>query len=410
MRELEAERLLRQSESRYHGIFNTAPDSFWVKDFSEVKAQLDVLKNDGVTDLRDYLEKHPEFVGRTAKMIRVRDVNDRTLFMYRAASKEEFLRESPSIFLPGTSAAVTELLIAIAEGKRYFEAETVIRRLDGETSNVVVRIAFPADAAQFDNLLVCVSDVTEQKQVREQMEILHTDLAARAAELESVNGELEAFTYSLSHDLKNPLTAVYGIARMLVDNGSEFTPEAERNYLLSMLTGCERIDRLLNAMLTLSRVGRSELVSQETDLGVIALQISLQLRMNDPQRKAEFVIAPETRGWGDPNMLSVALENLLGNAWKYSRKVPVPRIEFGTEFDGKRQVYFVRDNGPGFEMQHAGKLFQAFQRLHGEEFEGTGIGLATVQRIIQRHGGEIWVESKPGEGATFFFTLSDPAS
>ena len=410
MRELEAERLLRQSESRYQSIFNSAPVSFWIKDFSEVKAQLDALKNEGVTDLRDYLKKYPEFVGRAAKMIRVRDVNDRTLFMYRAASKEEFLRNIPHLFLPGSSAAGTEMLIDIAEGKRYFEAETVIKRLDGETGNVVVRIAFPADAAQFDNLLVCVSDVTEQKQVREHMEILHTDLAAHAAELESVNGELEAFTYSLSHDLKNPLTAVYGIARMLVDKSSEDTPETVRNYLISMLTGCERIDRLLTAMLTLSMVGRSDLVSQETNLGVIALQISLQLRMNDPQHKAEFVIPPHVTGWGDPNMLSVALENLLGNAWKYSRKVPSPRIEFGTMSAGRRQVYFVRDNGPGFEMQHADKLFQAFQRLHGDEFEGTGIGLATVQRIIQRHGGKIWVESKPGEGATFFFTLSDPAS
>ncbi len=403
-----AEESLRMSEARYHNIFNAAPVSLWEEDFSQVKALLDELKAAGITDFRSCLDARPEILRQAMKMIRVIDVNETSLELYRAGRKEEILGALDRILPHESTATLKELLIAIAEGKRYFEAESVNRRLDGETINVIVRIAIPADDAEFGNLLVCIADVTEQKQAREEIEVLHTHLAARAVELEVVNSELEAFSYSLSHDLKNPLTAIDGIAQQLVTTTAGRLDEKERNYLQTILGGCVRIDGLLTAMLTLSRVGRSELTRQETDLSGLARKIALDLRMEEQERRAEFVIAPDLTVWGDAHLLRVMLENLLGNAWKYTRRVASPCIEFGAEQGGKIPVYFVRDNGPGFEMRQAGKLFQAFQRLcRDEEFEGSGIGLATVQRIIHRHGGRVWANSSPGKGATFFFTLPE---
>jgi PAS domain S-box-containing protein len=403
-----AEEALRASEIRYQGIFNTAPMSLWDEDFSEVKALLDGLKAAGVTDFRAYLDEHPEVVGLAAKAIRVIDVNETTLAMYRAERKEDLLESIARVLLPESTATLKEVLIAIAGGQRYFQAESVNRRLDGETINVIVRIAIPADDAEFGNLLVCITDVTEQKRAREEIEVLHTNLAARAIDLEVANSELEAFSYSLSHDLKNPLTAIHGIAHYLAGTTARKLDEKERNYLLAILDGCAKIDGLLTAMLTLSRVGQSELARQETDLSGLARKIAFDLRMAEQERRVEFVIAPGLTAWGDPNVLGVMLENLLGNAWKYTRRVASPRIEFGAVRSGNSPVFFVRDNGPGFEMRRADKLFQAFQRLcREEEFEGSGIGLATVQRVIQRHGGRVWAESEPGKGATFFFTLPE---
>ncbi len=403
-----AEEALRSSEARYHSIFSTAPVSLWDEDFSRIKSLLDELRAAGVTDFSTYLDDHPEMVRRSAELVRVIDVNETTLALYRAEKKEELLGALDRILLPESTATFKNVLIAIAEGARYFEAESVNRRLDGETINVIVRIAIPTDEADFGNLLVCITDVTEQKRAREESEVLHTHLAARAIELEVANNELEAFSYSLSHDLKNPLTAIHGVAHHLANNAAGKLDEKERNYLLAILDGCAKIDGLLTAMLTLSRVGRSELVWQETDLSGLARKIALDLRLDDQERCVEFVITPGISAWGDPNLLGVMLRNLIGNAWKYTRRTPSPRIEFGAKVGGKMPVFFVRDNGPGFEMNQADKLFQAFHRLcRDAEFEGSGIGLATVQRIVQRHGGRVWAASAPGKGATFFFTLLD---
>ncbi len=403
-----AEEALRGSEARYQGIFNTCPISIWNEDFSDAKALMDELKAAGVTDFRAYLDEHPEVVVRAAAMIRAVDVNETTLTLYRAERKEDLLGSLEQIFLPESTATIKEVLIAIAEGKTYFEAESVNRRLDGETINVIVRIAIPSEEAAFGNLLVCIADVTEQKRAREEIEVLHTHLAARAVELEVANGELEAFGYSLSHDLKNPLTAIHSIATHLVSATDGKIDERERSYLMAILDVCARIEGLLTAMLTLSRVGRSEMEWRETDLSALVRKIALDLRVEEQKRKVEFVITPDLTAWGDPNLLRVMLENLLGNAWKYTRRIASPCIEFGVKRNGTMPVFFVRDNGPGFAMSHADKLFRAFQRLcRDEEFEGSGIGLATVQRIVQRHGGRVWAESEPGRGATFLFTLPD---
>ena len=228
----------------------------------------------------------------------------------------------------------------------------------------------------------------------------------RTAELAATNQELEAFSYSVSHDLRAPLRGIDGFSQALMNEYSDVLDEQAQHYLQRVRTGSERMGQLIDDLLSLSQVTRGEMRREVVDLSDLARTIVTGLQESDPQRQVEFVIQDSVVVNGDTRLMRVALENLLGNAWKYTGKNQEARIEFGlTEDDGKRTC-FVRDDGSGFDMAYADRLFGAFQRLHDQsEFEGSGIGLATVQRIINRHGGRIWAESAVDEGATFYFTL-----
>ena len=236
---------------------------------------------------------------------------------------------------------------------------------------------------------------------------LLSEAEQRTAELAATNQELEAFSYSVSHDLRAPLRGIDGFSQALMNEYSDVLDEQAQHYLQRVRIGSERMGQLIDDLLALLQVTRGEMRRENVDLSDIARTIVTGLQERDPQRQVEFVIQDGVALNGDTRLLRVALENLLGNAWKYARKKEEARIEFGlTEADGKRTC-FVRDDGSGFDMAYADRLFGAFQRLHdASEFEGSGIGLATVQRIINRHGGHIWAESAVGEGATFYFTLS----
>lgn len=223
--------------------------------------------------------------------------------------------------------------------------------------------------------------------------------------LESTNKELEAFSYSVSHDLRAPLRTIDGFSRILLEDYAEDLDEEARDYLGRVRAASAHMGRLIDDLLNLSRVTRGPLRRERVDLSVMAAEVVGELQRADPARNVEFVVEDGVTAWGDARLLLVALENLLGNAWKFTSKRPGARIEFGVE---KRPggAYYVRDNGAGFDMGYADKLFGAFQRLHSAgEFEGTGIGLATVQRIVHRHGGRVWAEGEVGRGATFYFTL-----
>jgi signal transduction histidine kinase len=229
----------------------------------------------------------------------------------------------------------------------------------------------------------------------------------RTAELETANKELDAFSFSVSHDLRAPLRAIDGYARILQDDYFAQLPPEALQCLSNILEGSQRMTQLINDLLALSRVTRQVLKHETVDLSRMAQEIATELRKDSPQRSVEFIIANGLTVNGDPGLLQIVMENLLNNAWKYTSRREQARIEFGSIFqsDGSR-VFFVRDNGAGFNMAHASQLFGAFQRLHLEsDFEGTGIGLATVQRIIERHGGRVWAESEVDKGATFYLTL-----
>jgi PAS domain S-box-containing protein len=243
---------------------------------------------------------------------------------------------------------------------------------------------------------------TELAQHRERLEVL---VRQRTAELESVNRELEAFSYSVSHDLRAPLRAIDGFARALNDDFADRFDSVARDYLDRVRNAAQRMGTLIDDLLQLSRVGRIELHPGEVDLSAMANEIVGQLAAAEPERQVSVEIAPQLRAQGDARLLHIVLSNLLGNAWKYTGKTGQARIVFGQEHRDGQDVFYVRDNGAGFDMQYANKLFGAFQRLHGPEFPGTGIGLATVARVIARLGGRVWAEGEVGKGATFYFTL-----
>lgn len=231
-------------------------------------------------------------------------------------------------------------------------------------------------------------------------------LRQRQTDLEAANKELETFSYSVSHDLRAPLRSISGFSRILEEDYAACLDAQGVDYLRRVQEGGRQMSELIDALLALSRMMRAELRRQSVNLSALAETITETLRNADPQRRLEFVIAPDLVVQADTAMLRAVLENLLGNAWKFSSKVEQARIEFGATTGEDGPVFFVRDNGAGFDMQYADKLFQPFQRLHGvSEFPGAGVGLATVQRIIKRHGGRIWAESALGQGATFYFTL-----
>ncbi len=254
-----------------------------------------------------------------------------------------------------------------------------------------------------------VMEITDRKEAEEKIRSLNKAIAFRAAELAAANRELEAFSYSASHDLRSPLTRVFSAAQLLKEISGVMLDETGRTLVKTICEGCEDMEELIEALLALSRVTSGKMHRTECDLSMVAGIIAAELQVTDPDRCVEFVIEPGLTDNGDPRLIRALLENLLANAWKYTRKVAAARIAFGAaEIDGER-VYYVRDNGAGFDMGKAGRLFRPFQRLHNNgDFKGTGIGLATVKRIVERHGGRVWGEGKEGEGASFYFTLKTP--
>ena len=253
---------------------------------------------------------------------------------------------------------------------------------------------------------VAIIDISERRQLEEQLKMLHTDLAARAIELETANIELEAFNYSVSHDLRKPLAVINGYCQVVQELYGNSLDEQCRGYIQEMYEGTLRMNRLIDTLLDFSRVSRIEMRHELVDLSKIAEDLARGQKLAEPERRVTFRIAAGITANGDAGLLRVVLDNLIDNAWKYSGNREETVIEFGaTEVDGK-QACFIRDNGLGFDRAQAEKLFIPFLRLTGtEEFSGHGIGLATVDRIVRRHGGRVWAESEPGKGATFLFTL-----
>jgi len=249
---------------------------------------------------------------------------------------------------------------------------------------------------------------SELKAAEESLIALNEQLRRRTNELTSVNRELEAFSYSVSHDLRAPLTNIDGYASILSSDYASKLDEKGNLYLAKLRASAHRMNGLIDDLLQLSRVSKSEIEVQAVDLSEIARTIIERLKMGDPARNVAITVAPSAPVRGDPKLVEIALENLLNNSWKFTSKKTEARIEFGWMSAGGRTVYFVKDNGAGFEMKHTDRLFGAFQRLHSaSEFPGTGIGLATVRRIIIRHGGEVWAEGEANKGATFYFTLGE---
>lgn len=242
-------------------------------------------------------------------------------------------------------------------------------------------------------------DVTERRR-------LDAELAEKTLQLERSNEAMQAFSYTAAHDLKAPLRAIDGWSHILDKEYGPALDDKARAYLVRLSDSARKMTQLIDGLIELARLARAETDWTAVDLSALALHSVARLRLAEPDRRIEVSIEPGLAARGDARLLQSVLDNLFDNAWKFTRRQPSPRIAFGAREGPEGRAFFVRDNGVGFDMAHTGKLFQTFQRLHlAREFPGTGIGLASVKRVIERHGGKVWAESALGEGATFFFTL-----
>jgi len=249
--------------------------------------------------------------------------------------------------------------------------------------------------------------IQRSRHAEEEIKALNRHLEKQLTQLAEMNHELEAFSYTVSHDLRGPLGRIAGFSQAILESYAGSVDDKARMYLERIETSARGMCDLVEALLSFSRLTRTEMRTTEVDLSEIMRQLAAELQTREPERAVDVIIASGATAWGDPELLRAVLQNLLDNAWKFTRKHAAATIEFGVSAAGGETVYLLRDDGAGFDMQHRDKLFSPFQRLHSTKgFEGTGIGLATVERIIQRHGGRIWAESEVECGATFFFTLS----
>jgi PAS domain S-box-containing protein len=317
------------------------------------------------------------------------------------------------------------------DGRPYPKEECVVRMsvLQGKSAHCDKEVHWRADGSSFpveywshpmyrdDQLVgavVTFVDITDRKRAEYEIRQLNADLEQRVRErtaaLESALRELESFSYSVSHDLRAPLRAIDGFSRLVIeDYGPQLDAEG-RGYLDRVRSAVQRMGGLIDELLELSRVGRMEMRVGPVNLSRVAQELVEELRAGDPGREVQVSIAPDVEVRGDDRLLRLALQNLLGNAWKYTRRTAGARIEFRAERRDGETICEICDNGSGFDMAYAGKLFQPFQRLHGpEEFEGSGIGLAIVARVVQRHGGRVWARGEVGKGAAFYFALGDQA-
>jgi len=317
--------------------------------------------------------------------------------------------------MPGLGAVIPT---AIDAGTRYMEhLRTLISKMRLEEQRLLSQRMEAAQVSSrnmkkvliLGNILALVFLMSAGLVIREEMDKRkRSEETLRLSEddLEAANKELEAFCYSVSHDLRTPLRGIDGFSQALLEDYENQLDSQGKEYLQRVRMNAQRMATLIDDLLNLSRITRSEMRRETVDLSLMAESVAIDLRNQEPERRVVFAVAPGLRTEADPRLLRIVLENLLGNSWKFTSKREGAEIQVGRIQDNGRSAYFVRDNGAGFDPKYSSKLFGAFQRLHGiTEFPGTGIGLATVQRIIHRHGGRVWADAELNRGATFYFTL-----
>jgi len=380
-RELDAERLrLAASGELYRSILKASPDDITVTD---LEGRI-LLVSPAAVSLLGH-EREEDIVGRS-------------MLEYLAPEDRERAQANVALMFEGIYTGPGEYLAVRADGTRL---------------PIEVNGDFTRDAeGRPTGMVFVVRDITERRRAEDEIRRLNAELHARVttrtAQLETTNKELEAFAYSVSHDLRAPLRAIDGFSAMLAEDAGGKLTQEDLDHLQRVRHAAQRMAALLDDLLGLSRTSRRDLRRVEVDLSALATSLLDELRQAHPGRSVECVVAPHLTARADRELVRVILSSLISNAWKFTGRRDAARIEVGAFENGGERVFFVRDNGAGFDMSYAEHLFGAFQRMHSaEEFEGNGIGLATVQRLVTMHGGRVWAEAAVDEGATLYFTIPD---
>lgn len=371
----QAESALLVSESAWRGLVESAPDAIVVVD---ERGHIEIA-NDQAEALFGY--SRAELMGRPIESLMPQRYADRHVEL-----RDDYTREPRAR--------------PMGEGRVLYG-----RRKDGSEFPVSISLS----PLQVDGRLRVISDirdVTAEREAERHIRDLNTQLVGQNDELERVNRELEAFSYSVSHDLRAPLRAIDGFSEILSQEYAQELDQRGKDYLQRVRKAAQKMGQLIDDLLNLSRIARAEIRFQDVDLSAMAADVLRELEQQEPEREVEVLVQENIQVRGDSRLLRIVLDNLFANAWKFTRDKPDARILFGMERQEDELVYYIRDNGAGFDMAYADRMFGAFQRLHdASEFPGTGIGLATVQRVIHKHGGRIWAHGESGAGASFYFTL-----
>jgi PAS domain S-box-containing protein len=371
-----AEEALKKSEEKWRSITKNSPDHIMLLD----------------------LAGNIQFINRTVSDLNIEQVLNTPVYNYLPQEYRKPMKEC---------------LDKVETTKKADAFDAVYRDVNGNHDHFESRVGPVFDADNVVGFTVSSRNVTARKQaeieLKKHQERLEELVEARTAELLSLNRELEAFSYSVSHDLRGPLRSIDGFSKLLLDDYNDTLDENGIDYINRVRNACQRMGVLIDDLLALSKVSRYELQRNSLDLSDLTRQIVNDLRDTDSNRSVELVVAPGMKANADAHLVRIVMENLLTNAWKYTQNRPNAIIEFNSITQKGNGTFFVRDNGVGFDMQYAANLFKPFHRLHSEtDYPGSGIGLATVERIIKRHGGKVWAESEIGKGSTFYFTLETP--
>lgn len=383
-----------------------------LKGFSKVtrdvsdRVELERRLNEQLALLQGIIDNAPS-------MILITDPSDRYLLVnpslvrHLALQPEATLEDATAEFFgPEFQARLKAGARAVTKTGDPCEFEVTLDNPEGPQLFIVNQFPLRGDEGYIWAVCSIATDITNRKRAEEEIKTLNQTLEASVTELRSVNEELEAFSYSVSHDLRTPLRAIDGFSRLLVEEYRQSLDETGCNYLERLCAASQRMGQLIDDLLMLSRITRSELNCINLDLGAMARDILADLKAREPKRRIDVHIADGMTSYGDKRLIKIALENLLGNAWKFTGRRRDAWIEVSCARAGGETVYRIRDNGVGFDMEYAWQLFKPFRRLSTEvDFDGSGIGLATVQRVIQRHGGRVWADGLPDNGAAFYFTL-----
>jgi PAS domain S-box-containing protein len=391
---------LEVSQQNYKEIFEVSPVSIWKEDWSEVISAIKKLKEEGVADFKSYFESHPEFIDSALLSVRILDVNPATLVLFGAQDKEQMLESLSVIFsssdlLPG----FVEEVLALCDGSEIFETDHALRTLNNDLIHVLIRMVFPSRESESGIVLVNLTDITLREKIT-------ADLEKSKLHLEAANKELEAFSYSVSHDLRAPLRSIHSFTGILKEEYGGVLDSEGKRICGIIESSSIRMGHLIDDLLAFSRAGRSGLNFFRIGMTQLSKSVFQELTSPGERERISFTVMKLPPAFGDPVLIKQVLTNLISNALKYSAKKEKSEIIIGSYQDNDETVYYVKDNGVGFDMKYVNKLFGVFQRLHSTmEFEGNGVGLAIVNRIILRHSGRVWAEGEPERGASFYFTL-----